>query len=160
MSADQDKVWSIADAVKICMMTTRDGDALRARPMQAITRRDEDAIWFFADVRDHKDEEIRTHPETGLSFQSESDKNYLSISGRTTLLNDRAKMEELFVPAAKAYFPDGVEDPNLRLLRFTPESAEYWDGVSSRVVTAVKMASAIVQGERPDLGDNAKVEMG
>lgn len=154
-----DKVWSIADDIKICMMTTRDDDTLRARPMQAIPRRDEDAIYFFADVRDHKDEEVWAHPETCLAFQSESGKTYLSLSGRTIMLNDRAKMEELFVPAAKAYFPDGTDDPNMRLLRFTPEMAEYWDSPSSRIVTAVKMAAAIATGTRPDLGENEKVNV-
>ncbi len=160
MSDDKvEKVWSMADAIQICMMTTRDGDTLRARPMQAIVRKDEDAIWFFADVRDHKDEEVWAHPETCLAFQSESQKDYLSISGRTIMLNDRAKMEELFVPAAKAYFPDGTDDPNMRLLRFTPEQGEYWDSHSSRIVTAVKMAAAMVRGDRPDLGSNEKVQI-
>ena len=160
MSDDKvDKVWSIMDDIKICMMTTRDDDVLRARPMQAVVRKDEDAVYFFADVRDHKDEEVWAHPETCLAFQSESDKTYLSLSGRTIMLNDRAKMEELFVPAAKAYFPDGTDDPNLRLLSFTPEQAEYWDSTSSRIVTAVKMAAAIATGERPDLGTNEKVQV-
>ena len=158
MSDDKlEKVWSIIDDIKICMMTTRDDDVLRARPMQSVPRRDEHALYFFADVRDHKDEEVWAHPETCLAFQSESSKTYLSVSGRTIMLNDRVKMQELFVPAAKAYFPDGTDDPNMRLLRFTPDQAEYWDSHSSRIVTAVKMVSAIVTGERPDLGDNEKV---
>jgi hypothetical protein len=38
-----------------------------------------------------------------------------------------------------------------------PERGEYWDGPSSAVVVAAKMAGAILGGTRPDLGDNEKV---
>ncbi|MFC5122636.1 pyridoxamine 5'-phosphate oxidase family protein [Pseudoclavibacter helvolus] len=34
---------------------------------------------------------------------------------------------ELWNPAAEAWFPDGPEDPNVGVLKFTASGGEYWD---------------------------------
>ena len=39
------------------------------------------------------------------------------------------------------------------------ESAEYWTVEDPRLVTAVKYAKARLTGQRPDLGENASVEL-
>ena len=51
-----------------------------------------------------------------------------------------------------------AEDPNIRVLKITPDDAEFWDSPGS-VISYVKMAAAAVTGTRPDLGDNRKVSM-
>lgn len=154
---NEDRIWSAVEAVRVCMMTTADGGRLRARPMHAMAERDEGAIWFFTDVTDRKDDETRANPQACLAFAEPRDNLFVSLSGRVELVDDRAKARGLWSPAAKAYFPNGPDDPNLRLLRFVPERGEYWDGPSSAVVVAAKMAGAILGGTRPDLGDNEKV---
>jgi general stress protein 26 len=37
----------------------------------------------------------------------------------------------------KAWFPDGLDDPDLALLRVHVEAAEYWDSPSSTMVHIV-----------------------
>ena len=44
----------------------------------------------------------------------------------------------------------------IRILRVTPESAEFWEGAGA-IVTAVKLIAASVSGERMNLGKNEKV---
>ena len=56
----------------------------------------------------------------------------------------------------KAFWPD-ESDPRIRILRVTPESAEFWEGEGA-VVTAVKLVAATVSGARMNLGANHKVE--
>jgi len=55
----------------------------------------------------------------------------------------------LWSAAAKAWFPGGVDDPDLQLLRVQVQHAEYWDVKESRMVQLFKMAKAVVTGERP-----------
>jgi general stress protein 26 len=57
----------------------------------------------------------------------------------------------------KAWFPDGVDDPRLILLKVTPETAEYWDGTSSKIVLAFSLLKAIVTGDQPDAGKHDKI---
>ncbi|BAM86270.1 conserved hypothetical protein [Bradyrhizobium oligotrophicum S58] len=154
---DQDRVWDLMKKIGFAMLVTRDGDRLRARPMSAYLARDENMVYFLTDARHHKDEEIARSPQVNLSFADASSQKYVSITGTAAISNDRGKIRELFTTTAKAWW-DSAEDPNIRLLRITPDDAEFWDSPGT-VVSYVKMAAAAVTGTRPDVGDNRKVAM-
>ena len=81
---------------------------------------------------------------------------------------DRAKLDglyecilcafrQLFSTPAKAWW-DWAEDPNIRVLKISPDDAEFWDSPGS-IISYVKMAAAAISGTRPNLGDNRKVSM-
>jgi general stress protein 26 len=154
---DQDRVWELMKKVGFAMLVTRDGEKLRARPMSAYLDRNEDAVYFLTDARHHKDEEIARDPNVNLSFADTGGQKYVSLTGRATISNDRAKIKQLFGTPAKAWW-DSAEDPNIRVLKISPDDAEFWDSPGT-VVSYVKMAAAAVTGGRPDLGDNRKVAM-
>ncbi|WP_316180660.1 MULTISPECIES: pyridoxamine 5'-phosphate oxidase family protein [unclassified Bradyrhizobium] len=154
---DQGRVWDLMKKIGFAMLVTRDGDRLRARPMSAYLARDENMIYFLTDARHHKDEEIARSPQVNLSFADAGSQKYVSLTGTAAISNDRGKIRELFSTPAKAWW-DSAEDPNIRLLKITPDDAEFWDSPGT-IVRYVKMAAAAVSGTRPDLGDHRKVAM-
>ena len=150
-----DRVWELMQKISICMLTTHDGKRIRSRPMAAFVRRDEDAVHFLTDAENHKDEEIRDNPNVGLAFADGS--KFVSVSGHASVSHDKAKIKELWGPAAKAWW-DSPDDPSIRLLTVTPEDAEFWEG-PGKIVGMIKMATAAATGSRPDYGENRKVAM-
>jgi general stress protein 26 len=154
---DTDRAWELMKKIGFAMLVTRDGDKLRARPMSAYLERESNAIYFLTDARRHKDEEIARDPNINLSFANAGDQKYVSVTGTAVVSNDRARIKQLFSTPAKAWW-DSAEDPNIRVLKITPDDAEFWDSPGS-VISYVKMAAAAVTGTRPDLGDNRKVAM-
>ena len=56
---------------------------------------------------------------------------------------------ELWTPAARSWFPKGVEDPHLTLIRVRIQSAEYWDAGSSKMKQLVQMARTALTGRSP-----------
>ena len=84
---------------------------------------------------------------------------YLSISGRAEVVKDKAKIEELWSPVLKAWFPEGLDDPHLCLLKIPVEQAEYWDAPSSKIVQLFGMAKAIATGQEADYGENKKITL-
>ena len=74
-------------------------------------------------------------------------------------MRDRAKIEELWKPQLRAWFPDGVDTPDIALLKLTAERAEYWDGSQSLVAHAVSLASSLVKGEPARPGENEKLDL-
>ncbi|MCL8486706.1 MULTISPECIES: pyridoxamine 5'-phosphate oxidase family protein [Bradyrhizobium] len=154
---DQDRAWDLMKKIGFAMLVTRDGDKLRARPMSAYLARDENMIYFLTGARHHKDEEIARNPQVNLSFADAGSQTYVSLTGTAAVSNDRNKIRDLFTTTAKAWW-DSAEDPNIRLLKITPDDAEFWDSPGT-VVSYVKMAAAAVTGTRPDIGDNRKVSM-
>ena len=154
---DVDRVWELMKKIGFAMLVTRDGDKLRARPMSAYLERENNAVYFLTDARRHKDEEIAKNPGINLSFADASDQNYVSVTGTAVVSNDRTKIKQLFSTEAKAWW-DSAEDPNIRVLKITPDDAEFWDSPGT-VISYVKMAAAAVTGTRPEIGDNRKVAM-
>ena len=152
---DIDRTWELMKKIGFAMMVTHGGEKLRARPMAAYLDRDANTIFFLTDARRHKDDEIAANPHINLSFADAGDMKFVSVSGTAVVSNDRAKIKELFNTPAKAWW-DSAEDPNIRVLKFTPEEAEYWDSPGT-VISYVKMAAAAVTNTRPDLGTNRKV---
>ena len=154
---DQNRVWDLVDSIKFAMLVTHDGngDELRARPMHAHGKREEDTIYFLTDRRHHKDEEIQINDNVCLAFADTGAQRYLSISGTATVVDDRARVHDLWEPSNKAFWDD-ENDPNIRVLRVRPAMAEFWDS-PGKIVTSVKMVAAALTGAKTELGENRKV---
>jgi general stress protein 26 len=155
--SDVDHVWRLIEKIGFCMLSTLDGAAIRARPMAAHLVREENAIYFLTDAESHKDADIERNPQVGLAFADASAQKYVSLSGRAEISNDRLKIKGLWSTPAKAWWKS-PDDPSIRILKFTPDDAQYWDSPGT-VVSYVKMFAAAVSGIRPSIGDHAKVEM-
>ena len=134
------RIWDIIEKVRVGMLTTRHGGGLRARPLQARADRDAGIIWFVTDLRGAKDDEIEAAHDVGLVFIDEGDRVYLSITGRAFVLRDTAKTKEVWKKTDDSWFPGGPDDPNVRLLRIEPATAELWDGPSSEAAVAFEFA--------------------
>lgn len=159
-TSDIKRVYDLIEDMAICMLTSKDGDELRARPMQAKLDRMTGSISFLTDVRHHKDDEVSIAPEVCLAFAKPNNQNYVSISGLAEVSNDGEAIKARFNEMAKVWFPDGPEDPNVRLLVVHPHAAEFWDGNTNPIAVAFEIAKARLSSERPDLGENQKVSMG
>jgi general stress protein 26 len=155
--ADVDRVWNLLKKIGFCMLSTHDGEHIRARPMAAYVDRDERAIYFLTDANSHKDEEIARNPNVGLAFADPGDQKYVSLTGHASISNDRQKIKELWSTPAKAWWKS-PEDPSIRVLKIAPKDAQYWDSPGT-VASYVKMFAAAMTDSRPDPGDIAKVKL-
>lgn len=161
-SNDQDnykKLKELVGEVKIAMLCTSQAMHIRSRPMVTAQFDDQGNIWFFTNEHSGKADELADDQQVCLAYSSPSKNTYISISGTGTIINDWTKLKELYNPAINAWFPKGLDDPNLALLKVTPAQAEYWDSSSSKMVTLFEMAKAIITGERYDEGQHGKIEL-
>jgi len=60
------------------------------------------------------------------TFTAKGHSLFASIDGELVPDNDRATIERLWNPYVAAWYPGGMDDPNLQLLRLDPESAQIW----------------------------------
>jgi general stress protein 26 len=151
------KVWRMMDEIGFCMLASRDGEEIRSRPMAAYVSKEEGAVYFLTDADSAKDEEVARSPNVNLAFANASGHSYVSVTGRAQVSNDREKIKELWGTPAKAWW-DSPDDPAIRLLKVTPNDAQYWDSPGT-VRAYVKMAAAAVSDARPAMGDSAKIEL-
>lgn len=157
---DVRKLGELIRDIKIAMLTTEDdGGDLRSRPMATQQTEFDGDLWFFTDVSSPKVAEISHHQAVNVAYADPKKERYVSVSGRAELVRDRAKIEQLWNPVYKAWFPKGVDDPNIGLLKIHVEKAEYWDSPGSAVVHLIGFVKAIATGQRADIGENEKLEM-
>lgn len=150
------RVWDIIEKVGVGMLTTQFRGGLRARPLEARPDRKTGAIFFVTDVRGLKDNEIEASPDVGFVMIAVKDKAYLSITGHASIALDRERLRKIWKRTDDMWWPDGPDDPNARLLRLDPATAELWDGPSSSAVAAYEMAKALATGKKPNLGERRK----
>ncbi len=153
------KVRELIDDIKIGMMTTVDSDGkLLSRPMATMQVDLDGYLWFFTKKNSPKTEQIDNHQQlVNVSYADVSDASYVSVSGHAEEVDDQAKIDELWSPMAKPWFPEGKEDPELTLLKVEMDTVEYWDSTSSRMVRLFEMARAILTGDTYKEGENEKV---
>jgi general stress protein 26 len=167
MSHDQtrtdnlEKLRSMIKDIDFCMLTTIDeaGDP-HSRPMSSNGDIDPNGdLWFFTGASSHKVTEVARAPKVNVSFADPKNQQYVSVTGKAQLVRDQKKIEELWRPEFKLWFPEGKDDPEIALLRISLEKGEYWDSPSSTVGYALSFVSSLVTGKQPDFGENKKVDL-
>lgn len=155
------KVWDMIRDIKFAMMVSEDGEHLRSRPMVASQQGDFDGnLWFFTRASSHKVTEVQQDQRVNLSYADPDKQNYVSVSGRATLVRDKQAIKGHWIEIFRTWFPKGTEDPDIALLKVEVQQAEYWDSPSSTMVHAYGYVKAVLTGAPPNPGENAKVNMG
>jgi general stress protein 26 len=145
------KIKDLAEDIKTCMFCTYKGDKLQSRPMSAQKVDDDGVLWFLSDNSSEKNEEILKNSTVELFF-SEPHDQFLTLHGQATILYDREIIKELFTPIVKVWMPEGVEDPNLSVIKVIPNEGYYWNNKNGKVVAVAKMATAFITGKTMDDG--------
>ncbi len=72
-------------------------------------------LWFIVGTHASAVEHVRRDPKVGLSFST--DGTWLSLAGDAEVVDDLAKLKELWSTSVEAWFPDGPESPGVTLLK-------------------------------------------
>lgn len=155
-----EKLNELIKEIEFAMLTTVEPDGtLRSRPMATQKAEFDGHLWFFTRASAPKVDEIERERNVNVSYSSPEKQRYVSVSGRATVVRDRKQIEELWSPEMKAWFPQGVTDPDLALLKVSVEQAEYWDSPSSTVAHLIGFVKAIATGTTYQPGENEKINL-
>lgn len=163
LTTNEEKIQKINELIKdikIAMLTTLDQDGqLHSRPMGNQNSEFDGDLWFFTSKSSGKVHAIETDSHVNLAYSNPKDQSYISLAGTASIVEDREKMKQLWSPFIKAWFPEGLEDPDLTLLKVEVQSAQYWESPSSTVVKIVGFAKAMLTGQTYKGGKNQKIEI-
>lgn len=156
-----EKLREMIKDIDFCMLTTIDeqGDP-HSRPMSSNGDIDPNGdLWFFTSASSHKVSEVEESPKVNVSFADPDNQRYVSVTGVAHTLRDRRKIDELWRPEFKMWFPKGKDDPEIALLKVSLEKGEYWDSPSSTIGYALSFVASLVTGKQPDFGENKKIDL-
>jgi general stress protein 26 len=151
------KLANLIDEAPIAMLTTEEPDgSLRSRPLATLQMDSQGNLWFFTALSSGKVGEIDQHRKVNLSYVNTNKQSFVSVCGSARLFRDRTKMQELWTPWIKPWFPDGLSDPDLALLEVTINEAEYWDSPAGRAGRLFGLAKVLSRSTE-QLGEHGTV---
>lgn len=146
--------------IEICMFSTVEPSGkIISRPMSTRKMDPDGTLWFFTNELSEKVEDVEIYENVNLAYSNISKQSYVSVSGSAELVRDRMVIEKLWSPILKAWFPRGLEDPNLALIKVIPHTAEYWNASASKMEQIVNVARAIMQGRQYETGEHGKINL-
>ena len=157
-----DKIRELLAQFPIAFMVTVSDGQPNARPIGVVGDHAEfdGSLWFITDRRSRKVQEIAGGATTSLVFQDDQRGAYLYLRGRAHVVDDLMRLRELYTAVQRTWFPDGPDDPNMTLIRFDAETADYWEGHQSMTRLAFAFVKSIVTGDPGRSGDAGVAHLG
>ena len=84
--------------------------------------------------------------------------SWIAAYGTAEVVDDTAKLRELWSTFAEAWLPGGPEDPNATLIRVDVESGEYWDTPGGKVASVLSFVKTKLTGDTYD-ADHGQVDV-
>lgn len=143
------KLQDLVNDIKTCILITSGKNGSRtSRPMAVINTDHMGNIWFFTGLDSNKVKDIEMEHFVQMIFAHPGKDSYLDVRGRANVVTDKNTIKENWTPLVKAWFPGGVEDPNLCLLQIKTDEAHYWDTDTTKMVHLAQSALSIVTGKQ------------
>jgi len=141
------KLNQLIAGIKVAMITSRgDDDHLVSRPLATQDQESDGDLWFFVSKLSPLVGGIAQHHVVNVAYADHTTPRYVSISGTATLVDNRATCRKLWQPHYKTWFPHGVEDVDLALLKIRIEHADYWQGPAHPVYRVVTFSKTVQVG--------------
>lgn len=136
-------------------------DIQHPQPMTTLIDDDQETPFYFL-TRDDTDlaQAVSRGDDQGLYvFQDHDGDLWASVLGRLTISVDRDVVERFWNPVVAAWYPDGKDDPHLRVLTFVPSDAQVWIQTEGPVRFGWAIAKANATGTTPDVGQRAELKL-
>jgi len=128
------KLNGLIRGIEFAMLTTiRPNGTLHSCPMATSEVDSDGVLWFFTANNTEKVEAVKTDARVNLAYSDATGQRYISITGNAEPVRDHLKAKELWSSRFQAWFPMGLQDPNLILLRVVIRGVEYWDTTAGRM---------------------------
>jgi general stress protein 26 len=161
-----EKLYELIEEIQTAMFTTRRSDGrLVSRPMATQKRAAGADLWFVTARDSEKLVEIGEDAQVNLAYYKDRTREWVSVSGRARVIDDREKVRELYEPSWRAWFGDegGREDgtpndPRMVLIGVDVEMAMFLELNKPQPLVLLDVMKGMVTGTRPDFGEPVTVE--
>jgi general stress protein 26 len=157
--ADRDRLWSLIgnEHVAVLVTVTADG-SLDSRPMGCVQKTFDGTLWFMTFADTAKLSEIVHNRNVLVSYAQPTDYEFVSVSGRARIVDDHARIRQLWTEALRVWFPDGPSSPSIALIAIDVDMAKVWGEPASTLTYAYHYLKARVTGQSPTPQQVANLE--
>ena len=139
------------------VMVGTDVAGLEFRPM-TVARIEGDTIDMLLDTNEQWVAALTDGDVAYVTMSDARENTWVSLRGTLALSTDPALIDELWNPAAGAFFDEGRDTPGIAVLRITGDRGRYWASPSGRLGSLVAMVKAKL-GDPEDSGEHGDVAL-
>lgn len=155
-----EKFRELVKDVTVCMFTTLDENHdLTSRPMFTSLVDDDANVWFFTNEFSEKINEVSKDNLVHLIYSHPVKNIYVDVKGSCSVIIDKKKMEELWDPTLKAWFPAGLDDPKICMVKVATETAHFWNHSLSKMGLLFQMIRSITKGDKYKETEKGKLDL-
>lgn len=155
-------LWDLIKETRFCMLSHRHPDGtLHSHPLTTQNDKlgEDGCLYFFVSRSTEVGQRLQHDGNVNLSYANPDKDTWVSITGTARVLEDAQKKRDLFNAMAKAWFPNGPEDPDIELVEVRIDEAEYWNVKQNKLLQMLKMGKAAATGTRPrEMGEHEQVQ--
>ncbi|OAV62925.1 pyridoxamine 5'-phosphate oxidase family protein [Enteractinococcus helveticum] len=142
----------------VCMLTTMEADGkLVSRPMAIQEIEENHTIWFMTRIDKPAVRETSGGQQVNVTVAEKG--FWASIAGAATIVQDVERKKAFWSKATEAFFGDSTpEDPDVVLLRVTPDTAQYWDS-PGLPATAIEILKGLASDKPAHPGETHEVDL-
>ncbi len=153
-------VQTLIKDIRFAMLTTCRADgSLHSRPMTTQDSDSDETLWFFSGRNTEAACDIAANPQVNVSYSEPASQRFVSLCGRAVVVEDRLLLRERWRADFALWFPLGLADPNLILIKVTIERAQFWQSPASWFGRSLAFAKALVTGERAAIDHSGPVTL-
>jgi general stress protein 26/nucleotide-binding universal stress UspA family protein len=125
----------LISSFRIAMLATvTRGGHMHSFPIVACRAGSDKELWFFIHAHTYRVDNAESDQQVNINYADVDGDIYVSISGKARLVQDRLNLEQLWDVVYEDWFSQGIDDPDLALLRVCVDEVEYWDASESLMV--------------------------
>ena len=114
---------------------------LEFRPM-TVARVAGDTIEMLLDSNEQWVQSLNDGDQAHVTMSDNRSNTWVALRGKASISSDPALIDELWNPAAAAYFDDGRDSVGIAVLRIAGERGMYWSTPSGRLGSLISIVKA------------------
>ncbi|MFZ4861682.1 pyridoxamine 5'-phosphate oxidase family protein [Sphingobacterium sp. Mn56C] len=157
----QEKLKSIVDQIDIGIICTFNpqSDYPHGVPMSRQEVDETGDIWYICSAESETYKNLVQNSKISIFYSDPKSYTFLSINGTASLSRDQDRIDKYWNKMMEGWFEKGKEDPNIKLLKVTPEKAHYWDAGSNKIATLFGMLKNAITGSNEDIGEEGELKI-
>jgi general stress protein 26 len=153
---EKESVIDLVKDIKYAMLVTND-QKMASCPMATAQNDSKDALFFISLFDSDKVNSMLNNPDVLVNYSDVDSHTYLSINGKAKLIFEKEEIKKHWSFMDNAFFKDGIETPDICLIKVEMEHAQVWKNDQNFLERAINLGKGILPGKTAKVGSEESV---
>lgn len=151
-------IFQKMEMIEVAFLCAQGEDNIISRPMMAqFDEDDRKSLYFISSSNAEQVEALIKNPNAVATMTDSSNKIYIEAKGQCQITQSKEKIKPFWNAMVDTWFPEGLKDSDVSLIKLSLESLECWDSSGNIIMKAANLLMAKLTNTIPNLGEKTSV---